>query len=135
RRNGFAKPPVHGVADHADDFQDRLVGACRKSPKRVTDRIGVQESFPCAEASVRIASRCGSLTGSARRTRLLTSEKIAVFAPIPSASDRMATVVTTGVPISCRTATRRSWRYPPYLARGRLDSSRNDAAFSASSAI
>jgi hypothetical protein len=35
-------------------------------------------------------------------------EKIAVFAPIPSASERIATIVTTGVAFSARNASRRS---------------------------
>src|SRR6185295_2162294 len=42
-----------------------------------------------------LTSRCGSLTGSERRTRLFSSEKIAVFAPIASASDTTATAVVT----------------------------------------
>ena len=42
-------------------------------------------------------SRPGSGTGSVRSRRLLTSEKIAVLAPMPSASDSMATIDTTGV--------------------------------------
>jgi hypothetical protein len=44
------------------------------------------------------ASRCGSRTGNCLMTRLLRIEKSAVFAPMPSASDAIATPVTTGVP-------------------------------------
>src|SRR5438552_19120372 len=55
-----------------------------------------------------IASRCGSRTGNARRTSVSTSEKIAVLAPMPSASDRTAIAVTTGVAHSERIASFRS---------------------------
>ncbi len=63
--------------------------------------------------SVIIASCCGALTGSARSSRLLTSEKIAVLAPMPSASDSTATRETTGVARSARKARRRSCTGPP----------------------
>ena len=63
--------------------------------------------------SVISASCCGALTGSARSSRLLTSEKIAVLAPMPSASDSAATRETTGVARSARTARRRSCTGPP----------------------
>jgi hypothetical protein len=53
------------------------------------------------------ARRCGSATGSERTTRLLISEKSAMFAPMPNASDRMATMVTIGVAARLRTARRR----------------------------
>src|SRR4051794_13688055 len=52
--------------------------------------------------------RCGSWTGSVRRTTLLTSVNIAVLAPMPSASDSTATAVTAGVAARARTARRRS---------------------------
>jgi hypothetical protein len=42
-----------------------------------------------------------------RITVLLTSEKIAVLAPMPSASDTTATTVTTGEARNVRTARRR----------------------------
>ena len=51
----------------------------------------------------------GSATGSERSIRLLTSEKIAVFAPMPSASDSTAAMATTGVAISPRSASRMSF--------------------------
>ena len=43
-----------------------------------------------------ITRRCGSRTGSDRSSRLSRIENIAVLAPIPSASDRMATAETIG---------------------------------------
>src|SRR5437762_10471565 len=55
-----------------------------------------------------VARRCGSATGSARSKRPLTIEKIAVLAPMPSASDSTATVETIGVAFSARTADLRS---------------------------
>src|SRR5262249_1213903 len=95
----------------------------------------VHESLPIAASSVTSASRCGSFTGSERRIRLLTSEKIAVFAPIPRASESTATAVTIGAAASWRIAIRTSWAYPtPRHARGRFDSSRNEAASSTASA-
>ena len=50
----------------------------------------------------------GSFTGSARRIKLSTSEKIAVLAPMPRASERMATMETTGVARKARKARRMS---------------------------
>ena len=61
--------------------------------------------------------RSGSGTGSVRSRRLLTREKIAVLAPMPRASDRIAMPVTTGAARSTRTATRRSCTGPPGDAR------------------
>jgi hypothetical protein len=57
--------------------------------------------------------RCGSVTGNDLSRRLSRSEKIAVFAPIPSASDKIATAVTTGVAFRARNASRRSCTNPP----------------------
>ncbi len=50
--------------------------------------------------------RCGSLTGRDRSSRLSRIENIAVFAPIPSASDRIATAETTGAALMARKALR-----------------------------
>src|SRR5262249_19489687 len=58
------------------------------------------ESFP---KSIN-ASSCGFATGSARNRMASISWKIAVFAPIPRASDSTATAVNIGF--------RRSWRSP-----------------------
>src|SRR2546426_12351862 len=55
-----------------------------------------------------VTRRCGSATGSVRRSMLLTREKIAVLAPIPRASERAATPQTIGVARSARRARRRS---------------------------
>src|SRR5262249_57096020 len=55
-----------------------------------------------------MASREGSATGRVRRSRLLTNEKIAVLAPMPSASESSATTETTGVARSDRNARRTS---------------------------
>jgi hypothetical protein len=46
---------------------------------------------------LRFTSLPGSATGSGRRSIWLKSEKMAVFAPIPRASDATATMVTKGV--------------------------------------
>jgi hypothetical protein len=56
-----------------------------------------------------LTRRCGSLTGSDRSIKLLTSDKIAVLAPIPKARDSAATTETTGVACSARTAIRTSF--------------------------
>src|SRR5215471_21465810 len=58
------------------------------------------ESFP---KSI-YASSCGFATGSARNRMTSISWKIAVFAPIPRASDSTATAVNVGF--------KRSWRSP-----------------------
>src|SRR5215218_2302249 len=50
--------------------------------------------------------------------RLLRIEKIAVFAPIPSASDRMAIAVTTGVAFRARKASLRSCMHLPVVPAG-----------------
>src|SRR5262245_59304952 len=50
----------------------------------------------------------GSATGNGRRNRPLTTLNTAVLAPIPSASERIATTDTTGVAKSARTDSRRS---------------------------
>ena len=60
------------------------------------------------EPSFSITRRCGSRTGRVRNITLSSSEKIAVFAPMPSASDRMATADTTGVARNERSASRKS---------------------------
>src|SRR2546425_372440 len=62
-----------------------------------------------AVSSVTSASRCGAVTGSARSRRLFTSEKIAVFAPMPSARDRTTTAETIGVERRDRRARRMSF--------------------------
>ena len=52
----------------------------------------------------RFTSSCGAGTGSGRSSIWLNSEKIAALAPMPSASDRIATDVTNGVLNSLRKA-------------------------------
>jgi hypothetical protein len=49
-------------------------------------------------------------TGSSRSTIALISEKIALVAPMPSASERMATIEKTGPRTSRRAPKRRSFR-------------------------
>src|SRR5262245_16643710 len=66
-----------------------------------------------------MARRAGSATGSARRIRLFTSEKIAVLAPMPSASESTATIETIGVARRARTARRKSLIALSSLFQGR----------------
>ena len=54
--------------------------------------------------AARLTSRPGSGTGSGLSSSWLKSEKMAAFAPIPSASDTIATMVTKGVLKSMRSA-------------------------------
>src|SRR5262249_7683238 len=61
-----------------------------------------------AESDDTVTSRSGSATGSGRSMRALKREKIAVFAPIPSASETSATPETIGVARKARSASRRS---------------------------
>ncbi len=63
---------------------------------------------PSSPFSVSRISRSGSCTGRGRKSVASISEKIAVFAPMPSASERMAAADTSGVARSARTASRRS---------------------------
>src|SRR5262249_14342125 len=58
--------------------------------------------------SITCTTRSGSCTGRLRSSSALTSEKMAVLAPIPSASDRIATAETTGEARNARAASRRS---------------------------
>jgi hypothetical protein len=51
-----------------------------------------------------VTRRSGSGTGSGRSSRLFTMLKMAVFAPIPSASMTQATVVKPGLRRSARMA-------------------------------
>src|SRR5215217_720325 len=55
-----------------------------------------------------MTSSSGFLTGSFRRTIWSMRVKMAVFAPIPSANERIATVEKTGLRRSPRNANRRS---------------------------
>ena len=57
-------------------------------------------------------SRSGSATGSLRRIRLSIREKMAVFAPMPRAIERVATMVTTGAAPSARNPILRSRQNP-----------------------
>src|SRR6185436_18306063 len=52
------------------------------------------------------ARRLADFTGSVRSINVSRIEKIAVLAPMPSASDRIATTVTIGVALSVRKAYR-----------------------------
>ena len=70
------------------------------------------------DESLTTTRRLGSATGKVRSNRLLTSEKIAVFAPMPSASDSAATIETTGVARRERTAKRMSCMRDPVMANG-----------------
>jgi hypothetical protein len=56
------------------------------------------------------ASEPGSATGSVRSRTALITWKMAVFAPMPSASDRTATTVKLGLRRSRRAAYCTSWR-------------------------
>src|SRR5687768_13744331 len=55
-----------------------------------------------------VTRRCGSTTGSARSSRPLTREKIAVLAPMPSASASAPMPDTIGLALSARSESRRS---------------------------
>ena len=70
---------------------------------RTCSQIGLVQEPPS-----RTTSCCGSRTGSDLRIRLLRIEKSAVLAPMPSASDSTAIVVTRGVARSDRQASRQS---------------------------
>ena len=85
-----------------------------------TDRHGDRGSAPTQDSTTGNsgsptgstgAARAGRArsTGRARSSRLLTIENMAVLAPMPSASDRMTTSVTTGVARIVRMAIRRSF--------------------------
>ena len=93
---------LNRVDDHAKD------PAKRSARSRICSQIGFVHDIRRAPLSSTMASCCGASTGSVRRIRLLRIEKIAVFAPIPRASDRRAMAVTMGVARSARAASRRS---------------------------
>src|SRR5205807_4508773 len=58
----------------------------------------LQEVWPlCGPGAANLTSRSGCVTGSGWRSISLKSEEIAAFAPMPSASERIATTVTNGV--------------------------------------
>jgi hypothetical protein len=63
---------------------------------------------PWLRAAAMETRRSRALIGSGRNSSALTSEKIAVLAPIPSAIDRIATALTMGAATSDRHARRRS---------------------------
>ena len=70
---------------------------------RTCSQIGlVQELWRPSLPVTSRTSRCGSPTGSDRSSRLSTIEKMAVLAPMPSASDSTATAVTIGVALRAR---------------------------------
>jgi len=54
--------------------------------------------------AARLTSRAGSGTSSGLSSSWLNNEKIAAFAPMPRASDTIATIVTNGVLNSVRSA-------------------------------
>ena len=62
----------------------------------------------CGPSWWSMTSSSGALTGSLRSRIWSISVKIAVFAPIPSASDRMATAAKSGLRPSPRNARRTS---------------------------
>jgi hypothetical protein len=64
--------------------------------------------MPGTVPSVTRTSVLGSLTGNWRSRRLLTSEKIAVFAPMPSARESTAIADTIGVALKDRKASFKS---------------------------
>jgi hypothetical protein len=92
--------------------------SCASPPEARSRRVSEQAAAPATScgARARISSQIGfvhepsltrtsapgSRTGSARRIRLSTSVKIAVFAPIPSASEATATNVNPGLRRSTR---------------------------------
>ena len=78
----------------------------RRSRSRICSHMGLDQDVRRPAASRSMTSWCGSRTGSVRRNRLSRIEKMAVFAPIPSARDSAATTVTKGVLNSVRKA---SW--------------------------
>ena len=59
---------------------------------------------PCASGSVNSTSARGSRTGSVASSTLFSRLKMAVFAPMPSASEATATSVKPGLARRTRTA-------------------------------
>jgi hypothetical protein len=85
------RPPRCARLNRVDD-RERAVK--ERLPGPIASQMGFVQAVRLTSPT--IARRCGSLTGKARRSRLSIIEKIAVFAPIPSARERTATAVTTG---------------------------------------
>src|SRR3954464_1911416 len=83
----------------------RNIGYLDTSSQLPADPQDVEPGFgPGAD---RLTSSAGRTTGSGRNNVWSNSEKIAAFAPIPSASERMATRLTNGVLRRRRTASLR----------------------------
>ena len=82
RRLDLLEVAEHQVAEH------RLA---------VAGLAAVAATRASVRAPRRLTSRIGSGTGSGFISSWLNSEKIAAFAPMPSASDTIATMVTNGV--------------------------------------
>src|SRR4051812_45575712 len=66
-----------------------------------------------AKADETVTRRSGDGTGSVRSNKASTMLNIAVFAPMPSASDTTAAAETIGEARSARTACRKSCMAPP----------------------
>ena len=108
-----------GVIAHAkctDGFErkrlcaDKFVEFKRK-PRPTTDgRIAGE--VPSANSVENSTRRPGSRTGKDSRRRESNSVKIAVFAPMPSASVRTATAVNAGLCASIRSPKRMSFQKP-----------------------
>ena len=88
---GSASSPIVR-ADSADASAPSNRRPCRRS----SSNVAYVNRWSVVLPTVRVTRRPASGTGRLRRSRLFTSEKIAVFAPILSARDRMTTVVTMG---------------------------------------
>ena len=91
--------------DHA------VAPATRSSCARICSHTGLVKDVS-SSPNWTSASWLGSFTGSVRSTRVSRIEKMAVFAPIPSASDSSAIAVTTGVDLRALKASRMSGMTP-----------------------
>lgn len=121
--------PRRGCSDGAGRCQDGRRGGGGRSPRRsevsavlvavrsirVAARKAGKRRIPGGPPKnlVVCSRRAGSRTGSMRSITASIRLKIAVFAPMPSASDRTATAAKAGLRRSVRTAYRRSWNRSP----------------------
>ena len=93
-------PRTYRVSPLSERLNDVVyqAAALSKSPRgssRIASHSGFENDARPGSRST-CTSAAGSRTGSSRRIRPLTIEKIAVLAPIPSASDKSATSASVG---------------------------------------
>ena len=106
----LAQSPSTSSRSPRDDRLKRVVekANARRSarPWRICPQIGYPRPMP--SRSLRMASRPG-IDRQLSQDQRVETEKMAVFAPIPSASERTATLETNGVASSIRDPYRTSW--------------------------